>query len=379
MKEDYYKLLGVSKTATADELRKAYRKLAMQYHPDRNPDDKAAEEKFKQVSEAYEVLNDDDKRAKYDRYGHQAFEGGGAGGGGGFSGAEDIFQHFSDMFGGGDPFGGGGGRRQQQRGQQGGNLRIKVKLNLQEVAKGVNKKVKLSKEIGCQTCGGSGAKDRNSTTTCGTCRGSGYVRKVQSTFLGQMQTTVACPTCSGSGKTITAKCGSCKGHGVTVGEEVVSIDIPAGVSDGMQLSLSGKGHAGRNGGSSGDLIIAIEEIPHESLQRDGANLIYDLHVNYAEAVLGMEATVPTVDGAVKMKIPAGTQAGKVFRLKDKGLPVVQSYEKGDMLVHINIWSPKEVSREGRELLDKLAKLKEFQPNPSPSDRSFFDKMRDLFQ
>jgi molecular chaperone DnaJ len=372
MAQDYYDILGVSRTATADEIRKAYRKLAMQYHPDRNPDDKAAEEKFKECAQAYEVLSDADKRARYDRYGHQAFEGGG-GGGGGFHDAGDIFSQFADMF------GGGGGRTQQrQRGQQGGNLRIKVKLSLADIMTGVDKKIKISKDIACRGCNGSGAKDRNSVTQCGTCRGSGYVRKMQSTFLGQMQTTVACPTCHGAGETITAKCTICKGAGVERGEEIVTVPLPKGVSAGLQLSMSGRGHSGRNGGPNGDLVVEIEEIPHETLQRDGANLIYDLALNYADTVLGTQAIIPTVDGQLKLTIPPATQAGKVFKLRDKGLPVLQSYEKGDLLVHISVPSPKNLSREAQELLEKMRNMNDFQPNPNEVNKGIFDKMRDLF-
>lgn len=379
MAKDYYDILGVGKSASADEIRKSYRKLAMQYHPDRNPDDKTAEDKFKECAQAYEVLSDADKRARYDRLGHQAFENSN-GGGGGYQDAGDIFSHFADMFG-QDMFGGqrgGGGGRQRQRGQQGGNIRIKVKMSLAEIMTGVDKKIKIAKDISCTTCSGSGAKDRNSVTQCGTCRGSGYVRKMTSTFLGQMQTTVACPTCNGAGETVTAKCGSCKGAGVERGEEVVTIPLPKGVSDGMQLSMSAKGHAGRGGGPNGDLLIEIEETPHEHLQRDGANLIFDLQLNYADTVLGTQAIIPTVEGQVKLTIPPATQAGKVFKLRDKGLPVLQSYEKGDLLVHISVPSPKTLSREAQELLAKMRDMNDFKPNPNEVNKGIFDKMRDLF-
>ncbi len=384
MKRDCYEVLGVAKNATEGEIKKAYRKQAMQYHPDQNPGDKAAEEKFKECAEAYEILSDADKRARYDRMGHAAFENGGGGyGGGGFGGSNphDIFEQFARAFGGNDFFGGGGGfggQQQRSRGQRGSDLRVKIKLNLQEIASGATKKIKVNKDIFCTTCHGSGAKDASSTSTCGTCRGSGYVRKVTSTMLGQMQTTVHCPTCSGSGQMVTAKCGSCKGDGVTKGEEIISIDIPAGVAEGMQLSMAGRGNAGRKGGPAGDLLINIAEEPHDSLHRDGNNVIYDLQINFADAALGCESIVPTIDGQVKIKVPAGTVAGHVFRLRDKGLPEVQSRHKGDLLIHLSIWTPKEVSREGRELLEKLRNLNEFQPNGKKGDRNFMDRMKDLF-
>ncbi len=385
MKRDYYEVLGVAKNAAEGEIKKAYRKLAMQYHPDQNPDNKVAEEKFKECAEAYEVLSDADKRARYDRMGHAAFEGHGGGGygGGGFGGGNphDIFEDFARTFG-GDFFGGGfGGRQQEQRtrGQRGTDLRVKIKLNLQEIANGASKKIKVNKDITCGTCQGSGAKDAGSTSTCGTCRGSGHIRKITNTILGQMQTTVHCPTCSGSGQTITAKCGSCKGDGITKGEEIINIDIPAGVAEGMQLSMSGRGNAGKKGGSAGDLLISITEEPHESLHRDGNNVIFDLQINFADAALGSECIVPTIDGQVKIKVPAGTTAGHVFRLRDKGLPEIQSRHRGDLLVHLSIWTPKEVSREGRELLEKLRSLNEFKPNGKKGDRNFMDRMKDLFQ
>ncbi len=372
MKKDFYEILGVSKSATQEEIKKAYRKRAMEHHPDRNPDDKAAEGKFKEAAEAYEILSDEQQRAKYDRYGHQAFEGGG-GRGNQQQHAEDIFSSFADMF------GGGGRQQQQQRGEQGGNVRIKMKLTLNEIATGVNKKIKINKEINCHSCAGSGAKDRNSTKSCTTCRGSGYVRKVTQTFLGNMQTTVTCPTCSGSGQMITANCGSCAGKGTEKGEEVISVDIPAGVADGMQLSMNGKGHAGRKGGSPGDLVIAIEEIEHEQLNRDGNNLIYELNLNFADAILGTHVVVPTLSGDVKMTIPPNTPAGKVFRLRDKGLPVLQSYEKGDLLVSTNIFIPKDLSADSRSLLEKIRENKDFQPKQGKQERGFMDRMKDLFQ
>ncbi|MBA4198466.1 MAG: molecular chaperone DnaJ [Chitinophaga sp.] len=384
-KRDYYEILGVSKSASADEIKKAYRKVAMQYHPDRNPGDKAAEEKFKEAAEAYEVLSDADKKAKYDRFGHQAFAPG-TGGGGGFhaTNMEDIFSNFGDIFG-DDMFGSffGGGRRSsggggRARGQRGSNLRIKLKLNYEEIAKGVTKSVKVKKQILCNTCGGSGAKDKGSVQTCNTCGGSGQVRKVQSTFLGQMQTVTTCPTCNGEGTTVTAKCTSCKGEGRVFGEETISIDIPAGVQEGMQLSMSGKGNAGERGGMPGDLIIQIEEEKHAELHRDGLNVAFDLHISFADAVFGTNAEVPTIDGRAKIKIPAGTQSGKIFRLKGKGFPEVQGYNRGDQLIHVNVWTPQQVSSDEKDMLEKLANSPNFKPQPDKNNKSFFDKVKEVF-
>lgn len=382
-KRDYYEILGVSKSSTADEIKKAYRKVAMQFHPDRNPGDKAAEEKFKEAAEAYEVLSDTDKRAKYDRYGHQAFGPGTGGGGFHNTNMEDIFSHFGDIFG-DDMFGNffGGGRRgntgSRSRGQRGSNLRIKLKLNFAEIASGVTKQVKVKKYITCSTCSGNGAKDKNSLQTCSTCGGNGQVRKVQNTFLGQMQTVTTCPTCNGEGSTVTSKCTTCKGEGRAYGEETISIDIPAGVQAGMQLSMSGKGNAGERGGSYGDLIIQIEEETHNELQRDGLNVAYDLHLSFPEAAFGTSIEVPTIDGRAKIKIPPGTQSGKIFRLKGKGFPEVQGYGRGDQLVNVNVWTPQNLTTEEKNILEKLNNSPNFKPQPSKSDKSFFDKIREAF-
>jgi molecular chaperone DnaJ len=382
-KRDFYEVLGVAKNADDDTLKKAYRKLAMQYHPDRNPGDKAAEDKFKEAAEAYEILNDKDKRARYDRMGHDGVDPNFGGGGGGFN-AEDVFSQFGDIF--GDAFfGGGGGRRaggqqqQRQQGQRGSDLRVKVKMTLEEVHKGATKKIKVKKQVTCDTCVGSGAKDRNSTGTCGTCRGSGYVRQVRNTFLGQMQTTAACSTCGGSGQQITATCGTCKGEGNVMGDDMIEIQIPAGVAEGMELSVNGKGNAGRRGGPAGNLRVYIEEEKHVNFEREGNNVVHEIFVNFADLALGTALEVPTLDGRIRLKVPAGTEAGKVFRLGGKGLPVVQSYEVGDLLIHVNVWTPKTLTEEDRKVLEKIKTMPSFNPGANAkSDKGFFDKMRDIF-
>lgn len=386
MKRDFYEILGVQKGASADEIKKAYRKVAMQFHPDRNPGDKAAEEKFKEAAEAYEILSDADKKAQYDRYGHAGVSGNGRGGfnGGHGMNMDDIFSQFGDVFGEdifGSFFGGGGGRRGgggRSRGVRGSNLRVKLKLNYEEIAKGVTKSIKVKKYVSCTTCGGSGAKDKGSVQTCSTCGGSGQVRKVTSTFLGQMQTVTTCPTCNGEGTTITAKCGSCKGEGRVYGEETVTIDIPAGVQEGMQLSVGGKGNAGERGGAPGDLIVLIEEEKHPELQRDGLNVAFDLYISFPDAVFGTTVEVPTIDGRAKIKIPPGTQSGKIFRLKGKGFPAVNSYEKGDQLIHVNVWTPQHVNAEEKAMMEKLHKSSNFEPKPGKDEKSFFDKVREMF-
>ena len=385
-KRDYYEILGVSKGSAADEIKKAYRKVAMQFHPDRNPGDKEAEEKFKEAAEAYEVLSDTDKRAKYDRYGHQAFGPGTGGFGGGNGNMEDIFSQFGDIFGDdifGNFFGGSGGRSRggggrKPTGQRGSNLRVKLKLNFEEIAKGVTKNIKVKKYVSCNTCTGSGARDKGSVQNCGTCQGSGQVRRVQNTFLGQMQTVTTCPTCNGEGTTITSKCGPCKGEGRVYGEEMVSLEIPGGVQEGMQLSLSGKGNAGERGGYPGDLIVLIEEEAHPSLHRDGMNVAFELFVSFPDAVFGTQVEVPTIDGKAKIKIPAGTQSGKIFRLKGKGFPEVNGYTKGDQLIHVNVWTPQNVSADEKDILEKLNDSNNFKPHPDKNDKSFFEKIKEAF-
>lgn len=381
-KRDYYEVLGVGRNAGADEIKKAYRQMAIKYHPDKNPGNKEAEDKFKEAAEAYEVLSDADKKAKYDRFGHQGM-GGGFGGGGGMN-MDDIFSQFGDVFGEGNPFesffggssrrSGGGGRRQRV----GTNLRVKVKLTLEEIAKGVEKKLKVSKQVPCNSCGGSGAKDKSSFKTCGTCGGAGQVRRVTNTFLGQMATTSTCPTCNGEGNVITASCGSCRGSGRMEGEEIITVNIPAGVADGMQLSMNGKGNAPERGGIPGDLIILIEEIEDPILKRDGNNIIYDLYLNFADAALGTQVEIPTVGGKVKLKIDSGTQAGKILRLRGKGLPEINSGYTGDQLVQVNVWTPKKLTSEEKAILEKLKNSENFNPKPEKDDKGFFDRMKEFF-
>ncbi len=385
-KRDYYEILGVSKTASADEIKKAYRKLAMQYHPDKNPGDHQAEEKFKEAAAAYEVLSDADKRKRYDRFGHQGVGSSAASGGGHAGGMrmEDIFSNFGDIFSdlGGSPFESffGGSQRggNVQRGIRGSNLRVKIALNYKEMVEGVQKKLKVKKYIECNACNGSGAKDNTSYATCTTCQGQGYVRRVTNTFLGQMSTQTACSTCHGEGRTITHRCPVCKGDGRIYGEETITIDIPAGVSKDLQLSMSGKGNAGERGGSPGDLLIQIEEEANENLKREGSNVIYDLYISFADAALGNSVEVPTIDGKAKIKIKPGTLAGEIFRLKGKGFPHLNSYGKGDQLIQVNIWTPKELTKEETALLEKMRLMKNFHPHPGKNEKGFMDRMRDYF-
>lgn len=390
MARDYYEILGVSKSASAQEIKKSYRKLAVKYHPDRNPDNPEAEAKFKEAAEAYEILSNEEKRTRYDQFGHAGVKGG-PGGGGGFSGGgmtmEDIFEQFGDVFGqgGGSPFDsffGGGSRSSRSRtrvGKRGSNLRVKIKMTLKEIASGANKKIKVKKYISCDSCNGTGAKDGSSYNTCSTCNGAGQVRRVTNTILGQMATSSTCPTCHGEGRTIVNKCGKCNGSGRNYGEETVSLDIPAGVSDGVQLSLTGKGNAGERGGSNGDLIIQIEEVPHEALQREGQDVVYNLHLNFIDAALGTSVEVPTIIGKAKIKIPAGTQSGKIFRLKGKGIPELNnSYSVGDELIDVNIWTPKKLSDKEKKLLEQLRDSENFKPSPGKNEKGFFDRVRDHF-
>lgn len=385
-KRDYYDVLGVGRGATEEEIKKAYRKQALKYHPDKNPNDEEAENKFKEAAEAYEVLRDKEKRSRYDQFGHDGMKGAAGFGGGGMN-MDDIFSQFGDIF--GDAFGGGFGGgfggfgRASQRGgrrvNKGSNLRVKVKLTMEEIARGVKKKIKVNKYVQCDDCSGSGAEKGSGFSSCNTCNGRGHVTRVANTILGQMQTSSTCPACGGEGQTISNKCNTCRGDGIVKGEEVIEINIPAGVVDGIQLSVGGKGNAGPRNGINGDLIVLIEEIEHDELKRDGINLFYDLHIGFADAVLGTTVEVPTVSGKAKIKIEAGTQGGQVLRLKGKGLPDLNGYGHGDMLVNVNIWTPKKVSSEEKAVIEKLKKSDNFKPNPKKNEKGWFERMRDHFR
>jgi molecular chaperone DnaJ len=382
-KRDYYEILEVTREATPEELKKAYRRLALKFHPDKNPGDKEAEEMFKEAAEAYEILSNPEKRRRYDQFGHAGLgnNSGYSGFGGGMS-IDEIFRHFGDIFGGNfdDPFGSmfGGGRSRKVV-NKGSNLRVKVKLTLEEIAHGVEKKIKVNKYIKCKTCSGTGAKSGNAYHTCPTCHGSGHVTRVTSTFLGQMQTTSTCPNCGGEGQVITDKCTDCAGNGVIKGEEVISIRIPAGVAEGMQLSVGGKGNMAARSGEPGDLFVQIEEIPHEHLERNESHLHYNLYVSFTDASLGTSAEVPGIDGPIKVKIEAGTQSGKILRLKGKGLPSIEAYQgKGDLLVTVHVWTPRTLSKEEKTVLEKLGKSANFKPDPDSRDKNFFSRMKDYF-
>ena len=378
-KRDYYEVLGVERSATPEELKKAYRKAAIKFHPDKNPDDKEAEGKFKEAAEAFDVLNNADKKARYDQFGHDGMKsgGGGYGGGGGFS-MDDIFDQFGDIFGGGGGFGGfGGGRSQGRRANRGSDLRVKVKLTLKDIAYGVDKKLKISKLVSCDTCSGTGAKDSNSYTDCSGCHGTGYVTQVVNTFFGRQQTTRPCPSCDGEGKIISEKCTSCHGDGVRKSEEVIEIRIPAGVADGMQLSVSARGNAAKRGGVNGDLLVVIEELADENLVREGNDLIYNLKLGVIDAILGASIEVPTIDGKAKIKIDAGTQPGKVLRLKKKGLPDINGYRHGDILVCVDIYIPENLSSSEKSTLEALKDSKSFKPKDK--GQNIFDRMRNYFR
>ncbi len=383
-KRDYYEVLGVAKNANADEIKKAYRKAAIKYHPDKNPGDKEAEEKFKEAAEAYDVLSNPDKRARYDQFGHAGMSGAAGGGAGGFGGGfggfsmEDIFSQFGDIFGG--HFGGGfrssGGGRTVNRGS---DIRVKVRLTLQEIAEGVTKKLKINKTVACDRCGGTGAKDSSSYGTCTTCNGTGYVMTVQNTFFGRMQSQSVCPTCGGEGKIITAKCEKCGGEGTERGQEVIEIKIPAGVGEGMVLTVSGKGNAARHGGVNGDLQVLIEEEQHPELLRDGNDLIHNLNIPVTTALLGGSVEVPTVDGRAKIKIAPGTHAGKVLRLAGKGLPEVNGYGRGDELIVIDITIPDRLTKEEKRLIEQLAEQPNFQRASSIKEQNIFERMKNFFR
>jgi molecular chaperone DnaJ len=369
-KRDYYEVLGVSKSATADEIKKAYRKLAIQFHPDKNPDNPAAEDKFKEAAEAYEVLSSPEKKQRYDQFGHQGVGGAGGYGGGGMN-MEDIFSQFGDIFGGGGAggfgsfFGGGGGGRRTKKGS---NLRVKLKMNLSEIANGVEKKIKVKRHL---------VADGVSFKTCSSCQGSGQIKKVVNTMLGQMVSASTCGVCGGNGQLVDKKPAEADSRGLIIKEEVISINIPGGVAEGMQLSMSGKGNE-IPGGIAGDLLIVIEEIEDTTFQRDGNNVIFDLYVSFIDAALGASIEVPTIEGKVKIKIDPGTQSGKMLRLKGKGIKDINGYSKGDQLIMVNVWTPTHLSKEERQTLESLLNSENFKPDPGKGDKTFFDKMKEFF-
>ena len=372
-KRDYYEILGISKSATAAEIKKAYRKMALKFHPDKNPDDSEAESKFKEAAEAYEILSNADKKARYDQFGHQAFDGsGGFGGGGGGMNMDDIFSQFGDIFGGfggGGGFSGGGFGGGQQRRVKGSNLRIRVKLTLEEIANGVEKKIKVKRKV---------QAEGTTYRTCSTCNGSGQITRITNTILGRMQTAATCTTCGGAGQTIDQKPAEADAHGLIIKEETVSIKIPAGVVDGMQLKVTGKGNEAPGNGISGDMLVAIEEQDHESLQREGDNLHYDMYISLPDAVLGTSKEIDTVTGKVRIKVEAGVQSGKILRLRGKGIPNINGYGKGDLLVHVNVWTPKTLNKEQKEFFESMREDEHFSPKPESSDKSFFEKVKDMF-
>lgn len=367
-KRDYYEVLGVSKSSGADEIKKAYRQKAIQYHPDKNPGNKDAEEKFKEAAEAYDVLSNPDKKARYDQFGHAGMQGAA---GGGFS-MDDIFSRFGDMF---SSWGFGSSSSYRQPTLRGSDIRIRVKLTLEEIARGVEKKLKITKTIACRECGGKGAKDARGITTCSTCRGTGVVMRVAQTVFGTIQQSSPCPRCQGEGTIVTNPCPKCEGKGVIRGDEEIAFSIPAGVQQGMQVSVAGKGNAARRGGSNGNLLVVIEEEPHENFQRDESDLIYSLFISIGQAIMGDSIEVPLIDGKAKIKIEPGTQSGRILRLRGKGLPNVQGYGAGDMLVQVNVWIPKKLTKDEQKLLEKLTASDSFKPKPSKEDRNFFERMR----
>ena len=386
-KRDYYEVLGVDKGASADEIKKAYRKLAVKYHPDKNPGDKEAEEKFKEAAEAYSILSDADKRAKYDQFGHAGVDGAAPDFSGGFGDLNDILNDlFGGAFGGGfSGFGGFGGfgsgsrNQRQQRVYRGRDIRVRVKLTLEEIAKGVEKEISIEKNVPCPECGGKGAKNSSDIKTCPACNGTGQVQRVVNSFLGQTVTYSTCQQCGGEGKIITNPCRNCSGSGLVRKRETIKVKIPAGVEAGMQLTIQGEGHAAKNNGINGDLLVVIEELEHPELKREGNNLYHTKVISIPDAILGAEVEIPCLDGSYKVKVEAGTQSGTVVRLRGKGLPTVNGYGgTGDMYVKFAVWIPKKLSREEKDIIESLKNKEDFKPNPSKEDKSFFDRLKDLF-
>ncbi len=386
-KKDYYEVLGVDKSASADEIKKAYRKLAIKYHPDKNPGDKEAEEKFKEAAEAYSVLSDADKKARYDQFGHAGVEGAGPDFSGGFGNLNDILNDlFGGAFGGGfggfggfgGGFGGGQGQR-QQRVYRGRDIRVRVKLTLEEIAKGVEKEISIEKSVPCPECGGKGAKNSSDIKTCSACNGTGQVQRVTNSIFGQTVTYSTCQQCGGEGKVVTNPCRNCNGSGLVRKRETIKVKIPAGVEAGMQLTIQGEGHAAKNNGINGDLLVVIEEQEHPNLRREGNNLYYTKVISLPDAILGGEAEIPCLDGPYKVKIDAGTQSGTVVRLRSKGMPTVNGYGgTGDLYVKFAVWIPKKLDKDEKSLIESLRNKDSFKPNPTKEDKSFFDKLKDLF-
>lgn len=383
-KRDYYEVLGVGKNASADEIKKAYRKLAVKYHPDKNPGNKEAEEKFKEAAEAYSVLSDADKKAKYDQFGHAGVEGAGPDFSGGFGNLNDIL---NDLFGGGfGGFGGGfggfggfgGGGRRQERVYKGRDIRVRARLTLEEIAKGVEKEISIEKNVPCPECGGKGAKNSSDIKTCPACNGTGQVQRVVNTFLGQSISYSTCQQCGGEGKIITNPCPKCGGSGLVRQRETIKVKIPAGVESGMQLTVQGEGHAAKNNGINGDLLVVIEEIEHPLFKREGTNLFHTAIISVIDAMLGCEITVPCLDGNQKIKVEAGTQSGKIVKLRGKGLPSLNGYGTGDLYVKLAVWIPKKLTKEEKALFESLRYNESFRPDPSKEDKSFFEKLKDLF-
>ena len=385
-KRDYYEVLGVGKDASADEIKKAYRKLAVKYHPDKNPGDKEAEEKFKEAAEAYSILSDPDKKARYDQFGHAGVEGAGPDFSGGFGNLNDILNEiFGSAFGGGfgggfGGFGGfGGGQRQQQRVYRGRDIRVRVKLTLEEIAKGVEKEITIEKSVPCTDCNGKGARNSSDIKTCPACKGTGQVQRVVNSFLGQTISYSTCQQCGGEGKIISNPCKSCGGTGLVRKRETIKVRIPAGVEAGMQLTLQGQGHAAKNNGINGDLLVVIEEVEHKDLKREGNNLFYTKIISLPEAILGGEVEIPGIDGTYKIKVDPGTQSGTVVKLKGRGLPTVNSYGgTGDLYVKIAVWIPRKLDKEDKAVIESLRDKDSFKPNPTKEDKGFFDRLKDLF-
>ena len=384
-KRDYYEVLGVDKNASADDIKKAYRKMAIKYHPDKNPGDKEAEEKFKEAAEAYSVLSDADKKARYDQFGHSGVEGAGPDFSGGFGNLNDILNDlFGGAFGGGfggfGGFGGGfGGGQRQQKVYRGRDIRVRVKLTLEEIAKGVEKEISIEKNVPCSDCSGKGARNSSDIKTCPACKGTGQVQRVVNSFLGQTVTYSTCQQCAGEGKIISNPCHTCNGTGLVRKRETIKVKIPAGVEAGMQLTLQGEGHAAKNNGINGDLLVVIEEYEHPDLKREGNNLYYTKVVSVVDAMLGAEVNIPCLDGDYKIKVEPGTQSGEVVRLRGRGLPSVNGYGgTGDLYVKIAVWIPKRLNKEEKAIIESLREKESFKPNPSKEDKSFFDRLKDLF-